>query len=127
MKISLMLLPLLFALTLAARPQSQSGMPLMSSVEPASGRVGDVVSIKGVNLGQDSVAELYLTDGKSDVKASIIEQTSTSIKFKIPSDAKPGRFSLMVLTRGQNPKLIEQPVKIEVEAETARGFRRGEA
>ena len=99
----------------------------MSSVEPASGRVGDVVSIKGVNLGQDSVAELYLTDGKSDVKASIIEQTSTSIKFKIPSDAKPGRFSLMVLTRGQNPKLIEQPVKIEVEAETARGFRRGEA
>ncbi|MBZ5728329.1 MAG: IPT/TIG domain-containing protein [Acidobacteriia bacterium] len=119
MRISLLSIPLLLAVAAPANPQPQSGMPLMSSVEPASGKVGDVVAIQGVNLGQDIVAELYLTDGKTDLKVAMIEQTSTSIKFRIPPEAKPGRLALMVLTRGKDRKLIEQPVKIEVEPDTA--------
>jgi len=119
MRISLLSIPLLVALALPANLQPQAGMPFMSSVEPASGKVGDVLSIQGVNLGQDNVAALYLTDGNTDLKVQMIEQTATSIRFRIPPEAKPGRFALMVLTKGKEPKLIEQPVKITVEPETA--------
>ena len=118
MRISLLSIPLLIALA-PANLQSQDGMPLISSVEPASGKVGDVLSIQGANLGQDNVAALYLTDGNTDLKVVMIEQTSTSIKFRIPSEAKPGRFAPVVLTKGKNPRLIEQPVKMTVEPETA--------
>ncbi|HXK04987.1 MAG TPA: IPT/TIG domain-containing protein [Verrucomicrobiae bacterium] len=90
----------------------------MSSVTPASGRVGDVMVVQGTNLDRDNVAALYLTDGQTDVKVPIIEQTATSIKFKIPPEAKPGRLSLMVLSKGTDPKLIQEPVKITVESDT---------
>ena len=43
-------------------------MPMMRSVEPTSGKIGDVLVIEGENLGQDSVAALYVTDGKTDIK-----------------------------------------------------------
>jgi len=100
-------------------------MPWISAVEPASGKVGDVLSIQGVNLGQDSVAALYLTDGNTDLKVLMIEQTSTSIRFRIPPEAKPGRFALMVLTKGNVPKLIEEPVKITVESASTESTSRG--
>ncbi len=118
MRISLLAIRLLFVLMAATLLQSQSGMPLLRSVEPASGKAGDVLTVTGENLGHDDVAELYLTDGNNDFKASIVEQTSTSMQFKLPAEAKPGRYSLMVLTKGANPKLLEQPVKVEVTAAT---------
>lgn len=90
----------------------------MSSVEPASGKVGDVLVAQGTNLDRDTVAALYLTDGTTDIKVAIIEQSATSIQFRIPPEAKPGRFALMVLTKGKDPKLIEEPVRITVEPET---------
>jgi len=74
--------------------------------------------VQGTNLDRDNVAALYLTDGQTDVKVPIIEQTATSIKFKIPPEAKPGRLSLMVLSKGTDPKLIQEPVKITVESDT---------
>jgi len=46
---------------------------MMRSVEPTSGKIGDVLVIQGENLGQESVAGLYLTDGKIDIKTPIIE------------------------------------------------------
>ncbi len=91
---------------------------MMSSVEPDFGKVGDVLAVHGENLGQDNVSALYLTDGITDIKVLMIDQAATSIKFRIPPEAKPGRFALMVLTTGKTPKLIEQPVKITVAPET---------
>jgi hypothetical protein len=35
--------------------------------------------------------------------------------MKVPTAAKPGRLALMVLTKGKEPKLIEQPVKVTIE------------
>jgi uncharacterized membrane protein len=61
------------------------------------------------------VVKLYLTDGKNDLEVQMTEQAAASIKFKIPANAKAGRFSLMILTSGKEPKYIEQPVKITVE------------
>jgi hypothetical protein len=45
----------------------------------------------------------------------ITDQAETAIKFKIPAKTKAGRFALMLLTTGKDPKLIEQPVKVTVD------------
>ncbi len=93
----------------------QAAMPRMQTVEPPNGKVGDVLSVTGENLQKTNVADVFLTDGKLDVKVPVTEQTETMIKFKIPEKAKPGRWALMILTTGKEPKLIEQPVKVTVD------------
>ena len=92
----------------------QQAMPRMVSVEPPNGKVGDVVAVNGENLQKDAVAKLYLTNGKDDLEVVITEQSTSSIKFKIPAKAT-GRMSLMVLTAGKDAKLIEQPVKVTID------------
>ncbi|MBL8174393.1 MAG: hypothetical protein JNK48_06980 [Bryobacterales bacterium] len=91
------------------------GMPKMSGVEPATVKVSGESTVSGENLDKSSVSEVYLTDGKDDVKLPIVQQTAASIKFRVPAGTKPGRYSLMLLTAGADPKLIEQPVKLTVE------------
>jgi hypothetical protein len=110
----------LLVLTLAspARGQVGCGLPMMNSVEPSSGHPGELITAHGSNLGSDCVAVLYLTDGKSDTKVEMVEQTATVVKFKIPAEMKSGRLGLMVLTKGKDARLIEEPVKIVVETET---------
>ena len=93
----------------------QEAMPRMTTVEPPNGKVGDELTVAGENLAKPGVVKVYLTDGKNDTEVQVTEQAATSIKFKIPASAKPGRFSLMILTGGKEPKYIEQPVKITVE------------
>ncbi len=107
------LLGLLLFLPLASSAQAPT--PRLVSVDPMSGKTGDAISVAGENLDKASVAELYLTDGKNDIKVVMTEQTATSIKFNVPPTVKPGRYSLMVLTSGKEAKLIEQPVKVTIE------------
>jgi hypothetical protein len=95
---------------------AQQAMPRMTSVDPPSGKIGDVVAVAGENLDKDVVAKVYLTDGKNDLAVEVTEQSATAIKFKIPSKAT-GRMALMVLTAGKDQKLIEQPVKVSVSVE----------
>jgi len=90
--------------------------PRITAVEPQNGKVGDVIAITGENLQKDTVAKLYLTDGTNDIQVDeITEQTATSIKFKIPAKAKPGRLALMFLTSGKTGQLMEQPFKITID------------
>jgi hypothetical protein len=49
------------------------------------------------------------------VRRLIIDETGTSITFKIPAEVKPGRLALMVRTTGDRPKLIEGPVKVVID------------
>ena len=98
---------------------SQSIMPQMQTVEPASAKIGDIVTVTGENLDRNIVAALYLTDGREDFKVEITDQTANAIKFKIPPTAKYGRLALMVLTKGKDAKLIEEPVKVLIEAPLA--------
>ena len=118
MRISAISIPLLVALALPANRLAQPAMPLMHSVQPDSGKAGDVLAIEGENLGQQSVAAVYLTNGSVDIKVEIVNQTATAIRFRIPAEAKPGRFALMVLTKEDPPELVQQPVKIWVELPT---------
>jgi hypothetical protein len=93
---------------------AQEAMPRMSSVDPQSGKSGDVVAVTGENLDKATVGKVYLTDGKNDLICEVSEQTATSLKIKIP-DKATGRMALMILTIGKEPKLIEQPVKVTIE------------
>jgi hypothetical protein len=52
--------------------------------------------------------------GEATFKVEIIKQTDTSIKFKVPESAKPGRLGLMVLTAGFQAHYIDEPVYITV-------------
>jgi len=95
---------------------AQQAMPRMTSVDPMNGKKGDVIVVTGENLQKDFVAKVYLTDGKNDVPVEVVEQTATSIKFKIPVKAAAGeRLTLMVLTTGKDAKYIEQPVKLLID------------
>ena len=93
---------------------AQEAMPRMSSVDPSSGKAGDVIAVTGENLDKANVGKVYLTDGKLDLVCDITDQSATEIKFKIPAKAT-GRMALMILTVGKEPKLIEQPVKVTIE------------
>jgi hypothetical protein len=112
------LIPLLFLITLAGtlcafQNFAFQNFSRVASVEPDTGKVGDEASAKGENLAKSKIGELYLTDGKNDVKAAIIEQSDTEIKFKIPK-IEPGRYRLMLVT-AKKDSMIEQPVVITVE------------
>ena len=109
-------LVVLFILAMCLVASAQQPMPRMTSVEPGTGKVGDEITAAGENLQKEMVAKVYLTDGaKIDIPVEVTAQASTSIKFKIPAKAQGGRFALMLLTAGKDPKQIEQPVKLTVE------------
>jgi hypothetical protein len=99
----------------------QQAMPRMISVEPQNAKAGDILVVSGENLEKGTVAKVYLTDGKTDpsdplsmLEVTVTEQTGKEIKIKIPAKAT-GRLALMVLTTGKQPKLIEQPVKVQID------------
>ena len=115
MKLSL-LVAFLVAASFAAYGQTPT--PRMTSVDPDSGKKGDVITVTGENLSKQFVVKLYLTDGgdgKNDVEVQILDQTDTTIKFKIPAKAIAGRMALMVLTLTKPQQLIEQPVKVTID------------
>lgn len=84
----------------------------IKSVDPESGKVGDTVGATGQNMSKANLEELFLTDGTNDIKVVIVEQSDTAVKFTIPKNAKPGRYSLMIKSKNM---LLEQPVKLTVE------------
>jgi len=108
----------IFALIATPLLNGQEVIPRFTTVEPMSGKVGTEIVITGENIGKANVAELYFTDGTTDIKTAMIEQTDTTIKCKIPPKVTAGvRYKLMLLTRGKEPKLIEQPVRVEITEE----------
>jgi nitrous oxidase accessory protein NosD len=95
---------------------AQENVPRMLSVDPISGKAGDVIAVSGENLDKTNVDKVYLTDGKNDVPVEVTEQTGTTIKFKIPAKAATGeRLAIMILTAGKDAKYIEEPVRVMIE------------
>ncbi len=112
MRVAFLLLAVVAFLVLAPSVVGQSCR--IDSVDPGAGKIGDLIGAAGDSIGKTFVAELFLTDGTNDVKVVIVEQSDKLIKFKVPAKMKPGRYNLMILTPGATPKLLEQPVKVEV-------------
>ena len=94
-------------------PSRGGETPVIRTVEPTTGHAGSRHMAIGDYLGSRWVRELFLTNGKEDIKVGIIRQSDITIEFRIPS-VKPDRYALMVLTSGANPILIEQAVYVVV-------------
>jgi hypothetical protein len=109
MRLSLVLSLLCLAGALAAQT------PVMSKVEPDSGKTGSVLKVQGTFLGKTKVEEVYISDHTFDMKVKVLGQTDDSIEFRIPPFAKPGRLQLVVKTAGKEPLILEQPLYITVE------------
>jgi hypothetical protein len=82
------------------RAVAQSSTPHITAVDPASGKVSDTVTVTGTNLGKASVAGIFLSDDKSDFKATIVEQSDEKLVFKVPQ-VKAGSYNLSVQVGAQ--------------------------
>jgi hypothetical protein len=113
--------PLLLALTLVFAGIALAGSdpaPQMDTLSAKTAKPGDVLEISGIGLSGRNVDELYLTDNKFDMRVKVLEQKDTLIRFRVPPFAKPGRVQVLVLTKGDNPKLLEQPLYVVIEDAT---------
>jgi hypothetical protein len=88
--------------------------PVMRTVSPEEVKAGATVTVTGEYLDKSRVSELYLTNGTADLKVDVIAQAATELKFKVPAKIATGRYNLMVLMVGEEPKLIEEPARVTV-------------
>lgn len=109
------LLAVIFLLVLAV-PLFGDGTqwPRVTAVTPDTAKANVEFTASGENLAKSQVSEVYLNDGKDDVKVTIIDQTKEALKFKLPAGMKAGKYGLVVLTTDRM-QFIEQPVKITIE------------
>ena len=98
---------------LVAVAVSGQGVPRCSAVDPDTAKTGDTVHVTCQNADKTTFAELYLTDGKSDIKVAVMELTGDKIQFKVPT-MKPGRYHVAFLTVNK-ASMVEQPVVLTVE------------
>jgi len=89
--------------------------PQMESLSTKTAKPGDVIEISGIGLSDRKIDEVYLTDHKFDMRVKLLEQNDTLIKFRVPPFAKPGRMQILALTKGDDPKLLEQPLYVVIE------------
>lgn len=89
--------------------------PVMRTVNPETVKAGEIAVVSGDYLDKSRVAELFLTDGKTDLKVEIVEQQKTELKFRVPANAQSGRYNLLVLMVATEPTLIEEPARVRVE------------
>src|SRR5271163_3082787 len=61
----------------------------ISAVDPSSAKVDDTVTVSGAKLDKSSVSGVFLSDDKTDYKATIVSQADDKIVIKIPH-VKPG-------------------------------------
>ena len=92
--------------------------PQMNTLSAKSAKPGEMFTINGIGLNSAKIDEIYLTDHKFDMKVKVIEQKETAITLRVPPFAKPGRMQVLVLTKGDDPKLLEQPLYIFIEDAT---------
>jgi hypothetical protein len=101
-------------LAFAAGDLKSQAMPMMRTVEPYNAKVGIEVVVSGDNLGKEFVAEVYLGAGGKNTKVEVTSQSEKELKFKVPT-VKPGPYRILVLTKGAEPTMIEEPVRLLVE------------
>jgi hypothetical protein len=98
-------------LVLSAAPLFAQNEPHVASVDPASGKVSDTITVTGENLGKGHVSAVFLSDKKTDYKATVVEQGADKIVMKVPQVA-PGDYNVSVQTGNT---IFIQPVRFTVE------------
>ena len=111
---------LILVLTFAAIPLAQlaggvlgENVTVLEKVMPVEARPGDVVRLTGYALDAAQLKEIYLTNGELDYRLEILEQSSLTVRVRVPLNipAGPMRFGIVVTTR---PELLEQPVFLKI-------------
>ena len=108
------LLQALWVIALSVATIAQTNSPRLTTVTPDTGKSAAEYVTAGENLATSAVKELYLTDGKADIKVEIVSQKAEASQFKVPGSTKAGRYSLMLLT-ADGKRFLEQPVKLTIE------------
>ncbi|MGD0962630.1 MAG: IPT/TIG domain-containing protein [Candidatus Acidiferrales bacterium] len=98
------------AVLLSTIALSQS-TPKITKVDPPSGKVNDSLTVSGESLGKDSVAAVFLSDDKSDFKATIVSQAADKIVMKVPQ-VKPGGYNVSIQV---GTGILIEPVRFTVE------------
>ena len=92
----------------------QAASPRIVRVEPVTAKPGDVVIAYGDSLGTAHVDDLSLTDGSGHALVTILEQTETAIRFRVPAMLETGRY-ILVIHVSRYRATIEQDVTLTVE------------
>jgi hypothetical protein len=96
-------------------PMPRDAAPQMTDISQKTAKPGEMITVSGLGLSAKNIDEIYLTDHRFDMRVKVIEQKDTTITFRVPPFAKPGRMQMLFLTRGDEPKLLEQPVYLLIE------------
>jgi hypothetical protein len=105
---------LVFVFAVAVDGLNGQSMPMMRTVDPYTAKVGIEVVVSGENLGKEIVAEVYVASEGKNTKVEVTSQAEKELKFKVPN-VKAGPYRIVVLTKGKDPSLIEEPVRLVVE------------
>jgi hypothetical protein len=105
---------MLLVFVVAAAELNAQSLPMMRSVEPYTVKVGAEVVASGENLDSSIVAEVYIGVNGKNTKVEVTSQTEKEVKFKVPK-VGAGAYRVLVLTKGSEPTIIEEPVKLVVE------------
>jgi len=81
---------------------------------PDTAKPGDIVIAYGQGLGTSRIADLSLTEGRGHALVTILEQTETSIRFRVPAMLTAGRYILVIHPANRYRDGIEQPVTLTV-------------
>jgi hypothetical protein len=87
------------------------GAPLVTAVDPSSGKVNDTVTVTGENLGKGTVSAVFLSDDKTDYKATLVGQDKEKVVMKVPH-VRPGRYNISLQVGNA---IYIQPVRFTVE------------
>ena len=98
-------------LTLLGPSLFAQGSPQVTGVDPSSGKVNDTVTVAGENLGKGTVSGIFLSDDKTDYKATLVEQDQEKIVMKVPR-VKAGRYNISIQTGNA---IYIQPVRFTVQ------------
>jgi len=103
-------LGLLAAAVLLAPLAFAQGSPRVTGIDPSSAKVNDNVTVMGENLGKGSVSAVFLSDDKTDYKATLVEQAADKIVMKVPQ-MKPGDYNVSIQA---GTRILIEPVRFNV-------------
>jgi len=97
----------------SAAAAAGEGTPRCSAVDPDTAKTGDKVNVTCQNADKTTFSEVYLTDGKNDIKVVVMELAGDKLTFQVPK-IKTGRYHVAFLTVNK-ASMVEQPVVLTVE------------
>ena len=95
----------------AASVAFSQNAPKVTGVDPNSGKVNDSVTVSGANLTKDAVSGVFLSDEKTDYKATIVQQSADKIVMKVPQ-VKPGSYNISIQV---GTGILIEPVRITIQ------------